>query len=272
MAVSPDGQLLAITVGEPPAIYIVDLETGTTITTVTGIADAHDATFAPDGRLTYAAPGLPTLRITAGTARAAAPLLPGYHGENDWPAFSRNGQRAVFHSDLHPDAPGSIFLWERNGVRALLALPAGQIGAGMDLSPDGRFLAYELQEQGDIVLRDVANGNERLLAPHPAYDGHPDFSPDGRHLFFLSERSGERGIYVLNLTQETPFCLFLTREYYVRQFAVSPDGQTIYFLSDSGGQPSVWAIPFRGPAIENIPGYRYLYMLARQIIAWADYL
>jgi eukaryotic-like serine/threonine-protein kinase len=65
---------------------------------------------------------------------------------------------------------------------------------GTSLSPDGRFLAFDLPAADtaarDIHLLDIATGVERVIVDHPAEDAQPLWTPDGRGLFFLSNRSG----------------------------------------------------------------------------------
>ena len=70
-----------------------------------------------------------------------------------------------------------------------------RLGDGQDasLSPDGRqvvFDDYREEDEGgaDLWLMDVDGSNRRRLVPHMAVDGHPDWSPDGRHIVFASRR------------------------------------------------------------------------------------
>jgi TolB protein len=49
--------------------------------------------------------------------------------------------------------------------------------------------------KGDIYLMDAGGGNVRQLTSHPAYEGAPRFSPDGRFVVFEAERSGRSEIY-----------------------------------------------------------------------------
>ena len=40
------------------------------------------------------------------------------------------------------------------------------------------------------------------LTVHDAFDSRPDWSPDGRHIAFGSDRDGNREIYVMNAAGE----------------------------------------------------------------------
>jgi beta-lactamase regulating signal transducer with metallopeptidase domain/Tol biopolymer transport system component len=65
----------------------------------------------------------------------------------------------------------------------------------MDLSPDGRFVAFHLpagesSSNNDIFLMSVENLEEVPLVQHPADDRLLGFTPDGAHILFTSNRRG----------------------------------------------------------------------------------
>ncbi len=64
-------------------------------------------------------------------------------------------------------------------------------------SPDGKTLAYCAKRGDNFDLYDIAveGGAERRLTTHPGYDDGPDYSPDGRWIYFNSDRSGSWDIW-----------------------------------------------------------------------------
>ncbi len=73
------------------------------------------------------------------------------------------------------------------------------------LSPDGRFVAYASDSDGDwdIYLMRTSGGNPiNLTAGSGETDMQPAFSPDGEKIAFRSERSGG-GIFVMGATGES---------------------------------------------------------------------
>jgi tricorn protease len=85
---------------------------------------------------------------------------------------------------------------------AVLALAATGRGAEVirlasnpALSPDGKTLAFDWD--GDIWTVPAAGGVARRLTQHPARDREPRFSPDGKQLAFISERSGSPQVHVM---------------------------------------------------------------------------
>ena len=60
----------------------------------------------------------------------------------------------------------------------------------LDLSPDGQTIVFELL--GDLYTLPVAGGTATRLTSGPAFDSQPRYSPDGKHIVFLSDRGGPR--------------------------------------------------------------------------------
>src|SRR6516225_5481094 len=63
------------------------------------------------------------------------------------------------------------------------------------LSPDGKTLVFDWD--GDIWRVPTTGGLARRLTNHPARDREPRFSPDGKQLAFISERSGSPQVHVM---------------------------------------------------------------------------
>jgi len=75
---------------------------------------------------------------------------------------------------------------------------------GFVISPDGLTIAYDNLYQKepktrDIFLLSVDGTEERRLIAHPAIDFVLDWTADGRHMLFGSERSGTTDMYVVRI-------------------------------------------------------------------------
>jgi Tol biopolymer transport system component len=76
-------------------------------------------------------------------------------------------------------------------------------------SPDGRYIAYALQQTPESVVCDIFvlaldGGREIPLIQHPANDVDPDWTPDGKRILFLSSRTGTMGAWWIRVAEGHP--------------------------------------------------------------------
>ncbi len=68
----------------------------------------------------------------------------------------------------------------------------------VDLSPDGRYVAYG--REGDIFVFESDGTHETPLVRHPAKDKLLGWAPDGKHILFASDRMGTWDAWFLKVT------------------------------------------------------------------------
>ncbi|MFN0180881.1 MAG: amidohydrolase family protein [Gemmatimonadales bacterium] len=106
----------------------------------------------------------------------------------------------------------------------------------LDLSPDGRTIVFELL--GDLYIIPVTGGAATRITSGQAYDMQPRYSPDGRHLVFVSDRDGAENIWLADADGANPRPLSATeRENYVSPIW-TPDGN--YLIATKGAQLWLW--------------------------------
>ena len=64
----------------------------------------------------------------------------------------------------------------------------------LDVSPDGRTILFDLL--GDLYTLPIAGGTARRITDGPGFDAQPRYSPDGRLITFISDRSGSHNLWV----------------------------------------------------------------------------
>jgi len=126
------------------------------------------------------------------------------------------------------------------------------------MSPDGAEIAFV--SGGDIWTVPAGGGDARLLIAHEATERRPLYSPDGRHLAFMSTRTGGGDIYVLTLA--TGDVRRITSDDGVETLeAWSRDGAWLYFASSSrdiAAMNDVFRVPLTGGTPMPVSDDRYV--------------
>ncbi|WP_229368235.1 TolB family protein [Fibrisoma limi] len=105
------------------------------------------------------------------------------------------------------------------------------------VSPDGKTLAFVGERSGpdgktdfDIYTIPITGGPETRVTTSPGLDDGPEYSPDGRYIYFNSMRTGRMQLWRMRPDGAQPEQL--TSDAYANWFPhVSPDGRWIVFIS-----------------------------------------
>ena len=75
----------------------------------------------------------------------------------------------------------------------------------VNISPDGKTLIFDLM--GDIYTLPIEGGNATPVTKGMAYDNHPSFSPDGKRILFMSDRSGAENLWYIDIEKKDTVAL-----------------------------------------------------------------
>lgn len=171
------------------------------------------------------------------------------------------GERAR-EPDVSPDARRLVYVGNNAGTstlriaeladdgrlvssRALVASAEYEQAYTPRFSPDGRRVAYSAWTTGgyrDVRVVDVASGAFFEVTHDRALDRQPSWSPDGRTLYFSSDRGGVPNIYAFDLERAE---LHQVTNVLGGAFmpAVSPDGKLLVYVGYTSAGFDLYALP-----------------------------
>jgi len=116
---------------------------------------------------------------------------------------------------------------------------------GFSFAPDGKIV-YEGNDR-DIWIINRDGGEQRQLTNSSFTDMYPRMSPDGRYIFFTSNRSGSNQVWRMNADGTSQ--IQLTKHEGGAPRFVTPDGKWVYFLSEL--HQNLWRVSADGDGEES---------------------
>jgi len=233
----PDGHSVLFTITaltgrlDQSQIAVLDLRTGSQTVLIRGGSDAR---YVSTGHLLYAAEG--TLRAVAfdlrrlavvGTSVAVLPQVRTTATGRADAAVAANGTLVYVPGGVTATERSLVWVDRRGQETPLAAPPRSYVYPR--LSPDGTRLAFFVSDQElDIWLLDLSRSTLTRLTFDAGLENYPVWMPDGRQLFFSSERDGARHLYVQ--ADSTGAITRLTESVNAQYpTSISPDGARLVF-------------------------------------------
>lgn len=122
-------------------------------------------------------------------------------GLNKFPQWSPDNSKLAFVTNLRGSSAWQLWVQDLSGGRAVVPTPSNYASSPA-FSPDGARLAFSSRSESaldsDIYVASVDGGGLRNLTNHPGIDTSPAWSPTGRQIAFISDRSGTPQVWMMD--------------------------------------------------------------------------
>jgi Tol biopolymer transport system component len=149
----------------------------------------------------------------------------------------------------------------------------------LDVSPDGQTIVFDLL--GDLYTLPIAGGKATRLTSGMAFDAQPRFSPDGKKIAFISDRSGGDNVWTMSADGKDTVQITKGNNNLLLSPEWTPDGQYIVASKSTGlgGPAKLWLYHIDGGSGTQLikeptqlktlgaafgPSPRYVWYAARQ--------
>jgi imidazolonepropionase-like amidohydrolase/Tol biopolymer transport system component len=109
-----------------------------------------------------------------------------------------------------------------------------------DVSSDGQRIAFDLL--GDIYTMPITGGKATALTRGMGFDGQPRFSPDGKKIVYVSDRSGGYNLWTISVDKKDTVQVTTGNTNTYESPAWTPDGK--YIIATRGSK--LWMFPATG--------------------------
>jgi dipeptidyl aminopeptidase/acylaminoacyl peptidase len=116
--------------------------------------------------------------------------------------------------------------------------------ASVDVSPDDQMLVFDLL--GHLYIMPIGGGTARPITSGTAWDAMPHFSPDGRSIVFVSDRSGSSNLWIVGTDGRGLRSVTVGRDVTYLDPIFTPDGTRIVAAASrlrTANQFDLWSYP-----------------------------
>jgi serine/threonine protein kinase len=259
VAWSPDARWLVFADGKPTSLYLFSVTTGERKRLTTPPADSLGddfPAFSPDGRrlafiraMLANVTNIYDLSLGKDFQPLAVPVKLSKTGKFSAPAWTADGRDLIF-SEYGTSITDHLWrMRAAEGAAASLVLSDGGIAPA--ISRQGTRLVFAREINDNNIWRVPAQEGAGKTAPVPLIastrsDQVGRYSPDGKQIAFVSDRTGQSEIWIANADGTNQIQLTSLPSDQAGGVSWAPDGRKIVFTWMGGGTAQIYTIPVSG--------------------------
>ncbi|NJM54212.1 MAG: DUF5050 domain-containing protein, partial [Blastocatellia bacterium] len=137
-------------------------------------------------------------------------------------------------------------IWIKKTVKSAKLTKESNVQSNAVFTPDGRIV-YDATDNNrpQIWIMNADGSSPQQLTSGESYNQEPQVSPDGRYIFFTSDRTGENKIWRMNIDGTNP-TLFTNINGSAFAPIISANANTIWFQWNRENKQTLAKIPLTG--------------------------
>lgn len=168
------------------------------------------------------------------------------------PTWSPDGSKIAFARAYRDSSEvGHYEIWIMNADGTDQRKINGLEGGGPYFTRDGKILFHSQPGPSEICIANMDGSNLTRLTNNEAEEWHPELSPDGKQVAFMSDRDGNHEIYVMQLdgSEQKRLTFNEVDDWYP---SWSPDGSQLIFSTSTGEERQIYKMNKDGSSIQPI--------------------